>query len=632
MEPACCADCGSEFFHLGDGPAPTQCEDCARKGLVVERIGSNVRELRVAAGVDHGELADRTGLDKQSISALERGAGGEPGVLKAIRIADSLGVSIGELTAGVYWYPGEIASSGQRRPPAVRLNGFFSVLPSRLPAFDLSPPCPPVPDRRVAAETLGANIRAARERRHLRRVDLAAAAGLTKDGLLKIELGRTETTIARLFALARALQVAPEVLLDRIAWEPSAQLSTSSGRAHHKPESLDAAIKRLWAEDRSAAEIAELVDSSPGSVAAIVSRLRDQGERLAYRNDPTSSLQERARQRRPAGPTCDRPTEATGGDPAEEASKAEIAGRIAANIKIHRQRAGLTPPQLMEAIEDREQRGWELERYAVPQLGLLIRLAASLNVGCELISAGVTWEPSEGCRVRAPEPPADIEEAMQRRLGRNLQEARRRLGVSQAAVGASAHLGRSDVAELEGGKRPLRFFALVRVAGVLGVGLDDLFAGIADWYLSPLPAPEFEPGTRPSKSERDETLARLWRAGRPEREIAEALDLTVGTVAPYVRELRDAGVDLPYRRPPRCQAEERARRRRAGIAMPDAPGQMADRARRLAEAPAHRRRPAHPNGESGRSVAAEPGERFSGPAGSCIRDGARRSASGRPAT
>ena len=63
-------------------------------------------------------------------------------------------------------------------------------------------------------------------------------------------------------------------------------------------------------------------------------------------------------------------------------------------------------------------------------------------------------------------------------------------------------------------------------------------------------------------NKRDAVLVRLWREGRPEREIAETLDLKPEGVGPYVRELRDAGVTLPYRRPPRRATEMAARRRR----------------------------------------------------------------------
>ncbi|MGH3427108.1 MAG: hypothetical protein ACRD3Q_02185, partial [Terriglobales bacterium] len=65
-------------------------------------------------------------------------------------------------------------------------------------------------------------------------------------------------------------------------------------------------------------------------------------------------------------------------------------------------------------------------------------------------------------------------------------------------------------------------------------------------------------------AERDALLTRLWREGRPEREIADALGLKIGAVGSYVRELRDAGKRLPYRRPPRRMSERAARSRRLG--------------------------------------------------------------------
>jgi hypothetical protein len=97
----------------------------------------------------------------------------------------------------------------------------------------------------------------------------------------------------------------------------------------------------------------------------------------------------------------------------------------------------------------------------------------------------------------------------------------------------------------------------------LGADIAELFSGVADWYVRPLPAPEYAPGDRrPTKSERDAVLARMWQEGRLEREIAEALDLTPGSVGACVGELRNAGEYLPYRRPPRRAIEIAARRRR----------------------------------------------------------------------
>jgi DNA-binding CsgD family transcriptional regulator len=72
----------------------------------------------------------------------------------------------------------------------------------------------------------------------------------------------------------------------------------------------------------------------------------------------------------------------------------------------------------------------------------------------------------------------------------------------------------------------------------------------------------FAEAARTNVSQRDRLLMRMWRDGRLEAEIAEALDLSRKAVGSYVRELRDAGEDLPYRRPPRSSVEGAARRRR----------------------------------------------------------------------
>lgn len=562
VESARCEDCGAEFLYLGGELAPSQCEDCARRGAVVERIAANVRELREGAALDQGELAALADLQKTSLSGLERGVNGEPGLLRALRLVGSLGLSIDKLVAGVYWYPGDVGNGRSQRPPTA-LSGFFSVLPPRFPPFELLCPDPERIDRADATVILGQTIRELRERRHLTLLELAGGAGLSKDGLLKIELGRTETTIARVLDLARGLQVPPALLLDGLAWAPSSPPSPTEGRAHHRRESLDAAVVKLWNEDLSAPQIADALDASPGSIAAIVLRLRERGEPLEYRAEPLTRHQDEARKRRAAAVS----SRMLRGDfePGEPLSKEEIAGCIAANIRRLRQRAELTPGQLAEAIEEPRQRGYELERRALPQLGLVVRLAASLNVPCSAVTTGVAWQPGAGWR-RSPVEALPLKmDEMLVRLGANLQEARRRVGVSQAALGKSAELARSDVAVLESGRRPLRFFAFVRVAGALSLGFREMFAGISGWYELPLPAPEIAPGDPPpAKTQRDAEVVALWRAGRSEAEIASKLDLSVASIGPYIRELRDAGLRLPYRRPPRSliEVEARVRRRR----------------------------------------------------------------------
>lgn len=560
VESGRCEDCGADFLHLGGEPAASQCEDCARRGALVERIAANVRELREGTALDQGELAALAELQKTSLSGLERGVNGEPGVLRALRLAGSLGVSIDKLVAGVYWYPGDVGNGRSRRPPTA-LSGFFSVLPPRFPPFESSSPDREHMDRAEATVILGQTIRELRERRHLSLLELAGSVGLTKDGLLKIELGRTETTIARVLDLARGLQVPPALILDRVAWAPASPPSPTEGRAHHRRESLDAAVVELWNEDLSVPQIADALDASPGSIAAIVLRLRDRGKPLAYRAEPLTKHQNEARQRRAA--VSGLVPRGDDSEPAEPLSKGEIAACIAANIRRLRQRADLTPNQLAEAIEEPRQRGYELERRALPQLGLVVRLAASLNVRCSAVTTGVAWQPGVGWqRAAVGELPLGMD-AMLTRIGANLQEARRRVGVSQAALGTSTELARSDVAAIESGRRPLRFFAFARVAGALSVTFSEMFSGVSSWYELPLPAPEDAPGDPPpTKAQRDAEVVALWRAGRSEAEIAAKLDLSVASVGPYVRELRDAGHRLPYRRPPRTSIEVEARVRR----------------------------------------------------------------------
>jgi DNA-binding XRE family transcriptional regulator len=80
-----------------------------------------------------------------------------------------------------------------------------------------------------------------------------------------------------------------------------------------------------------------------------------------------------------------------------------------------------------------------------------------------------------------------------KRLGQNALRERRRVGVSQQALGSRASIDRSDVVDFENGNRNFRVFTAVRLAGALGVNVAGLFSGVADWYVRPLPAPEYAP-------------------------------------------------------------------------------------------------------------------------------------------
>jgi transcriptional regulator with XRE-family HTH domain len=63
---------------------------------VRERLRTKVRVLRIERQWSQEELADRAGLHRTYLSSLERGLR-NPTITVAARIADALGVSIGEL-------------------------------------------------------------------------------------------------------------------------------------------------------------------------------------------------------------------------------------------------------------------------------------------------------------------------------------------------------------------------------------------------------------------------------------------------------------------------------------------------------------------------------------------------------
>jgi transcriptional regulator with XRE-family HTH domain len=247
------------------------------------------------------------------------------------------------------------------------------------------------------------------------------------------------------------------------------------------------------------------------------------------------------------------------------ATNDEIALRLGANVARHREEAGLSLRQFAEAAETHFTHLSKVERgkSGVPQLALILRLAGSLNVRCGLITAGIAWDSASGSfRVQdaLPEPHPALG-----RLGRNVLSARQQADLSQQALSDRASTGRGDLVDFERGARNFRIFTVVRLAGALEIGFAELFAGVANWHIRPLAAPEFLPGEGPIKAHRDRLLIRLWREGRGEQEIAEALDLARASVGPYVRDLRDAGEDLPYRRPPRSVVEMAARRRRGHV-------------------------------------------------------------------
>ena len=534
--------------------------------MYVDRLSVNLRQLRVGAGLERGALESRVGT--QHLSHLEGDAANNLRLTTALRLTCSLGASIEQLTDRIYWTPGQIVRGFEQRRPVERLSGFFQVLPGNVPAFE--PPLPQgVEGREEAAAIFGASVRDARERRHLTQAELARKAGLSKNGLSLIERGIRETSVAILLALARSLEVPPDLLLGGIAWNPGQQPGAAS-RARRAGCSLDIAIRRLWSEGKTAREIAETVGTSPGTVSATVHRLRERGEPLGYRRPPTRPVHARARQRRP---TCPEPASIRHEEPQrdaampriDEASSEDIAGRIGINVRFRRAESGLTLRQLAEAAETHFSHLSRIERgrSKIPQLALILKLAGSLNVRCGLLTAGVIWDPASHS-FWVEDSPLEPHTAIDR-LGANARQARLQLDLSQQALADRASMSRSDLVDFERGNRNFRIFTVVRIASALGIGFVEMFVGVANWHFRPLAPPEFSPGERPAKAERDQIVVRLWNEGRPEAEIAEALDISRKSISPYIRELRDAGNHLPYRRPPRGAAQTAARFRRRAL-------------------------------------------------------------------
>lgn len=515
-----CEECGEGLIHLGSGAPPTHCEDCIPQvgagSRLLGQFAANLRRLQLAAGVKDaraiGELAGLSGVSEYLVQPPLR----EPGIATALRLAFALGGSVDDLTDRIFWHPGESATrDGKPRAGVERLAGFFQVLAPNVGVFEPTELPVPVSNRRKAAEVFGRNVRDARARRHLTQAGLAESAGRSKDAMTLIERGITETTTTHLFGLARALHLAPAALIDGMYWTPPA----SAG--------LSRAERALPNRDRS----------------RLTRPRRDQCQE-----------------------TLAGPAQPGGGDEtaAGTASAGSAATRLGANVREHRQSARLSLRRAGEAAAIDFAYWSKLENgHMLPQLNLLVKIAAAVNVRCGLLVAGIGWSADERefllSATEAEEPVSEHE-----RLGRNARAARRRLGVYQQQVAERAEMRRSEIAEIEGARRPFRIFAVVKLAAALELDFSELLAGVADWSVRPLPAPEFVRGEpRPTKAERDDELVQLWREGRSLNEIGDSLGLESATVGHYICDLRDAGVHLPYRRPPRGTIEVAKRHRRA---------------------------------------------------------------------
>lgn len=303
-----CRVCGGELLAPDLGEVPDECDNCRREtgsgSQLVERLATNLRRLRrlrQAKGLDQAGLGERAGLHASDIWQLEGDRAREPRISKALKLADALGASLDQLVTGIFWTPGQIHRNAEGPLPTERLSGFFLVLPVNEPAFEPGPQSDPVGNRHEVARIVGASVRDARERRHLTQESLARPSNMGKNGLSLIEQGVNETTVETLLALACSLNLPPARLLDGVCLKPSpTSAPPCGGRAHRPMGAIEDEVMRLWNEGEPAFKIAENLGVPTGTISSTVHRLRERGERVAYRRSPTRASQERARRRREA--------------------------------------------------------------------------------------------------------------------------------------------------------------------------------------------------------------------------------------------------------------------------------------------------------------------------------------------
>jgi transcriptional regulator with XRE-family HTH domain len=72
-------------------------------------------------------------------------------------------------------------------------------------------------------------------------------------------------------------------------------------------------------------------------------------------------------------------------------------------------------------------------------------------------------------------------------VGKRIWESRKRLGLTQVEVAELAEIDRKHMGEIERGKSEAGFYTLIRIAGALGLPIEELVRGLV-----------FVPGDNPS--------------------------------------------------------------------------------------------------------------------------------------
>lgn len=141
-----------------------------------EQTGANIREARKAVGLSQEELAFQADVHPKAISGYETGRV-RPTAATMARLAAVLGVASGDLAVSVE---------------------------------------PPIPDWEpvTVAEEFGRNLFMARRRAGLTQQRLAELAGMSLDGVHKIERGKRAPGLDSIARLSFVLEVKPSELID----------------------------------------------------------------------------------------------------------------------------------------------------------------------------------------------------------------------------------------------------------------------------------------------------------------------------------------------------------------------------------------------------------------------------------
>jgi transcriptional regulator with XRE-family HTH domain len=522
------------------------------------QLGANIAELRQEAGLSPPDLAGRSGITAAAVAYFEAGLH-VPTLLVALKLAGSLGTSIDRLTAGVFWNPGGHGRSGTpRRPRAVRFEGYFSARPAHLRP---DVPSLPVASQGEVATVIGRNVRDARRRRHISQRDLGPSLGLEQTHVSKIELGQIEPTLTTVIGLAREFEVPIEALLAGMHWGATGpadawRKAPGSGRARDL-RSLDALVARGCREEKAPSAIAREVGVDEATVRRCIERLRRKGRSLAA--DPATwtaaDVEDEVGLRREE--------ELRACDPIAEEEAAMV---VARNLRLHRRRLGIRQEPLAaraglgaSSISQFERTG---PNYPVTHL---VRLAASLRLTCGTLTEGLRWDHAAGTFLLARHPPTP-DRPPAAVVGANARRIRQAARLSEARVAERVGRRSNYFNALEHGRSVPRPITLLMLACALEVEVEELLAGVRDWFVRPLlPLAMTEAEEAAETASRQERLVRMWARNADLQSIGEALDMKPQTVFALVNRLREVGVDIPYRKAPMTPAQLslRLRRRRA---------------------------------------------------------------------